>query len=201
MSFTKKTFVDGETVITANDLNGMQDELIRVAGIAGTPGENGAPGENGGYYTPSVTQPTAGTMRVSYSGSKSGMPSVPAATVALPQGPQGEQGPQGPQGEQGPQGAQGPPYELTDKDKTGIADIVLLYIVNDVYSKHDIDTMLAGYATQEYVDAAVGGIDIPVVPTKISAFTNDSGYQTAAQVSAAITAALNAIGSAEEGAY
>ena len=195
MSFTKRTYIDGETVITASNLNDIQNELIRIAGIAGTPGEDGAPGENGGYYTPAVTQPTAGEMQVSFSGSKSGMPSVPPATVALPQG---EQGPQGPRGLQGPKGD---PYELTNDDKSGIVNSVLAEIASGVYSKQEIDTMLGGYATQVYVDAAIDSINIPVVPTKVSAFANDKGYQTAAQVSAAIDAALGAIGIAEEGAY
>ena len=35
MSFTKRNYVSGETVITADNLNAIQDELIRVAGLLG----------------------------------------------------------------------------------------------------------------------------------------------------------------------
>ena len=35
MSFEKVTYKSGETVITADNLNAIQDELIRVAGLLG----------------------------------------------------------------------------------------------------------------------------------------------------------------------
>ena len=35
MAFSKKTYTSGQTAITADNLNAIQDELIRVAG-AGT---------------------------------------------------------------------------------------------------------------------------------------------------------------------
>ena len=34
MAFTKVTYVDGETTIPAENLNDIQDELIRIASIA-----------------------------------------------------------------------------------------------------------------------------------------------------------------------
>lgn len=37
---------------------------------------------------------------------------------------------------------------------------------------------LTGYATEDYVDNAVNSLDIPTVPTKVSAFENDAGYLT-----------------------
>ena len=56
-----------------------------------------------------------------------------------------------------------------------------------------------------YTASEVGALPdttvIPTVPSNVSAFTNDSGYQTASEVQAAITAALENIGIAEEGAY
>ena len=79
-TFTKVTYVPNKTKITADNLNAIQDELIRLGssagegGIAGPQGPKGDKGEQG------------------------------------PVGPKGEtgaQGPQGPQGEQGPQGIQG----------------------------------------------------------------------------------------------
>lgn len=161
MSFTKKNYIDGETVITAGDLNGIQDELIRVAGIADA--QPDTPAENGGYYTPTVTQPTSDTMRISFSGSKSDMPAVSPAAVTLPKGQQGDA------------------YVLTETDKSDIADIAAQQLAGTTYSKPEIDSKLDGYATKEYVDNAVGGINIPVVPTKISAFENDKGYLTAHQ--------------------
>ena len=57
------------------------------------------------------------------------------------------------------------------------------------------------FATKQYVDDAVGNINIPTVPSNVSAFTNDAGYQTAAQVNTAITTALNNIPTAEGGSY
>ena len=89
-----------------------------------------------------------------------------------PQGIQGEQGPQGPKGDQGPEGPAGADYVLTQDDKTEIAGMV----------------DLTGLATEEYVNNAVAAIEA-------------KGYQTEAQVNTLITAALNAIGTAEWGAY
>ena len=89
-----------------------------------------------------------------------------------PQGIQGEQGPQGPKGDQGPEGPAGANYVLTQDDKTEIAGMV----------------DLTGLATEEYVNNAVAAIEA-------------KGYQTEAQVNTLITAALNAIGTAEGGAY
>ena len=89
-----------------------------------------------------------------------------------PQGIQGEQGPQGPKGDQGPEGPAGADYVLTQDDKTEIAGMV----------------DLTGLATEEYVNNAVAAIEA-------------KGYQTEAQVNTLITAALDAIGTAEGGAY
>ena len=89
-----------------------------------------------------------------------------------PQGPTGPQGPQGPKGDQGPEGPAGANYVLTQDDKTEIAGMV----------------DLTGLATEEYVNNAVAAIEA-------------KGYQTEAQVNTLITAALNAIGTAQGGAY
>lgn len=37
MAFTKKTYTEGQTVITADNLNAIQDELIRVGGAGTAP--------------------------------------------------------------------------------------------------------------------------------------------------------------------
>lgn len=94
----------------------------------------------------------------------------------------------------------------------------------------DVDVDLTGYATEEYVNNAIANVPSatggeccvhvgPEAPTKDyqtlwvdtdadapefalkSDIPDVSKYQTAAQVEAAITAALNEIGVAEEGAY
>lgn len=66
-------------------------------------GGSGEPGEDGGYYKPSVS--SAGTL--SWTASKTGMPSVSSVNIKGPQGAQGPTGPQGPQGETGPAGDDG----------------------------------------------------------------------------------------------
>lgn len=55
MAFSKKNFVDNQTVIDADTLNAIQDELIRVAaevddgGLVGPQGHRRShPGEGGG---------------------------------------------------------------------------------------------------------------------------------------------------------
>lgn len=37
MAFSKKTYVSGQTAITADNLNAIQDELIRVGGVGTSP--------------------------------------------------------------------------------------------------------------------------------------------------------------------
>lgn len=179
MSFTRKTYIDGETVITAGDLNGIQDELIRVASIADTPSDT--PSEDGGYYTPTVTQPSADTMRISFSGSKSGMPAVAPAAVALPKGPQGQQGPKGDD------------YVLTETDKSDIADIAAQQLAGATYSKPEIDSKLSSYAQKQDIPDVSGFVTV----TDVEAM----GYQTEAQVNALIAATINGLGHAEDGVY
>lgn len=48
---------------------------------------------------------------------------------------------------------------------------------NDLIDKHTIPST-TGLATETYVDDKIAEIDIPTVPTKVSAFTNDAGYLT-----------------------
>ena len=58
-------------------------------GETGPKGDNGQAGEPGGYYTPAVTQPDANTMRLTFSKSKDGMPSVAETDITLPSGGSG----------------------------------------------------------------------------------------------------------------
>lgn len=58
-------------------------------GETGPKGDTGQAGEAGGYYTPSVTQPDANTMRLSFSPSKEGMTAVSETYITLPSGGSG----------------------------------------------------------------------------------------------------------------
>lgn len=53
---------------------------------------SGSAGEDGGYYAISVTQPSAGKMRVTLTPSKPDMPTVPAVDIDLPAGKNGNDG-------------------------------------------------------------------------------------------------------------
>lgn len=77
-------------------------------------GGSGEAGEDGGYYTPSVS---GGTL--SWTASKSGMPSVPSAYIKGDKGDQGEQGIQGIQGIQGEKGDPGQDGAKGDKGDPG----------------------------------------------------------------------------------
>ena len=85
----------------------------------------------------------------------------------------GEPGPQGPQG---PQGAPGEP------GKTPVKGV-------DYFTQAD---------RQEIADQAAQLVEIPHVPQNVSAFENDAGYQTAADVKAIVERELGVI---ENGAY
>lgn len=49
-------------------------------------------GTPGGYYTPTVTQPSTNTMRISFSASEEGMPDLPDMNINLPAGSVGDDG-------------------------------------------------------------------------------------------------------------
>lgn len=53
-------------------------------GPAGADGATGPAGQDGGYYTPSVTQPSDTTMQVAFTPSQASMPSVAPVIVELP---------------------------------------------------------------------------------------------------------------------
>ena len=101
-------------------------------------------GKDGGYYSPSVTQPDASTMRVSYTASQSDMPSVAPVTVVLPAGPAGKDGAAGKDGQKGDKGDTGAAGKdgadgktpvkgvdyYTDADKQEMVDLVLAALPN-----------------------------------------------------------------------
>ena len=47
MAFTKRNYVSGKTVITADNLNAIQDELIRMAGLLGKDIQSAAINDSG----------------------------------------------------------------------------------------------------------------------------------------------------------
>ena len=104
---------------TPNKYLGTDDTGTVVEKDAPEGSGDGTPGEDGGYYTPSVTQLNANTMRVSYAASKAEMAAVEDQEITLPAGPQGLTGPQGRIGPQGEQGIQGPTGPQGPKGDTG----------------------------------------------------------------------------------
>lgn len=119
MAFTKTIFVDSQTVIDADTLNAIQDELIRVAGLLGKDIQSAAINDSGHL----ILTLTDGT-------------TLDAGVAKGAQGPKGDTGgtgPQGPKGDTGDTGPQGPaghtPVKGTDywtaADKAEIvADVI-----------------------------------------------------------------------------
>lgn len=111
MAFTKTIFVDSQTVIDADTLNAIQDELIRVAGLLGkdiqsaaiAKGAQGPKGDTGDTGPQGPKGDTGGTG---------------------PQGPKGDTGDTGPQGPAGHTPVKGTDY-WTAADKAEIvADVI-----------------------------------------------------------------------------
>lgn len=63
------------------------------------------------------------------------------------------------------------------QNKPDFADVATSGSYNDLADKPTIPST-TGLATETYVDDKIAGIDIPTVPTKVSAFANDAGYLT-----------------------
>lgn len=63
------------------------------------------------------------------------------------------------------------------QNKPDFADVATSGSYNDLADKPTIPST-TGLATETYVDDKIAEIDIPTVPTKVSAFTNDAGYLT-----------------------
>ena len=87
MAFSKTTFVDNQTVIHADTLNAIQDELIRVAGLLGKDIQSAAINDSG-HLILTLTDDTT-------------------LDAGVAKGAQGEKGATGPAGPQGPAGAPG----------------------------------------------------------------------------------------------
>ena len=93
MAFSKTTFVDNQTVIHADTLNAIQDELIRVAGLLGKDIQSAAINDRGHL----ILTLTDGT----------------TLDAGVSKGAQGEKGATGPAGPQGPKGAPGTDASVT----------------------------------------------------------------------------------------
>ena len=88
--------------------------------------------------------------------------------------------------------------EEREQIEQSAADIEALQKQAAAYALKSEIPNIKGLATEDYVNKTVSSIEIPTVPSNVSAFTNDAGYQTAAQVTAAINEALGVI---ENGTY
>lgn len=104
MAFNKLIYVPKETVITAENLNAIQDELIRV-GTEGTPGAQGPVGPVGPQGP---------------KGDKGEKGDKGDTGLTGPQGPKGETGATGSQGPKGDVGATGPKGDKGEKGDPGI---------------------------------------------------------------------------------
>ena len=100
---------------------------------------------------------------------------------------------------------------LAEYAKTAdLAQVAKTGSYNDLADKPTIPST-TGLATETYVNDKVAEIDIPTVPTNVSAFTNDAGYltehqsladySTTAQVQTMISSAIGAITNGNEVSY
>lgn len=128
-------------------------------------------GADGGHYTPVVTQPTADTMMVEFQPSKAGMPGVEPVEVKLPVG-------------SGNGSGQNVELDTTLTKSGKAADAKA---VGDALDK-----------LEEKIPSIEGLAKEEDIPMKTSELTNDSGYQTAAQVTAIVQRQLGVI---ESGTY
>lgn len=105
MALSKRTYVSGQTIITAENLNAIQDELIRVDGLLGKDIQSAAINDSG-HLILTLTDGTTLDAGVA-KGAKGDAGDTGPKGDTGDTGPQGIQGPAGPQGVQGPQGEQG----------------------------------------------------------------------------------------------
>ena len=107
MAFTKTIFVDSQTVIDADTLNAIQDELIRVSGLLGKDIQSAAINDSG-HLILTLTDGTTLDAGV-------------AKGAQGPKGDTGDTGPQGPKGDTGGTGPQGPKGDTGDTGPQGPA--------------------------------------------------------------------------------
>ena len=104
--YAKNVSDEGDPAIDLSDREASGGNPVRVTGVKTPVQDNdaatksyvdakigsGSAGEDGGYYAISVTQPSAGKMRVTLTPSKPDMPTVPAVDIDLPAGKNGNDG-------------------------------------------------------------------------------------------------------------
>ena len=104
--YAKNVSDEGDPAIDLSDREAPGGNPVRVTGVKTPVQDNdaatksyvdakigsGSAGEDGGYYAISVTQPSAGKMRVTLTPSKPDMPTVPAVDIDLPAGKNGNDG-------------------------------------------------------------------------------------------------------------
>lgn len=104
--YFKNASDEGDPAIDLSDREPPGGNPVRVTGVKTPVQDNdaatksyvdakigsGSAGKDGGYYAISVTQPSAGKMRVTLTPSKPDMPTVPAVDIDLPAGKNGNDG-------------------------------------------------------------------------------------------------------------
>ena len=144
-TFTKITYVPNKTKITADNLNAIQDELIRLGsstgegGIAGPAGPAGPIGPQGPAGAKGEQGPVGPKGDQGIQGLQ-GPQGVPGE-----KGERGEAGPQGPQGLQGLQGIQGPVGPIGPQGPKG--DAGAPFAIKKTYVS--IEAMNADYSNEE----------------------------------------------------
>lgn len=147
-TFTKVNYVPNKTKITADNLNAIQDELIRlgsstgeggIAGPAGPQGPTGPIGPQGPAGAKGEQGPVGPKGEQGIQGLQ-GPQGVPGE-----KGERGEVGPQGPQGEQGKQGLQGPAGPIGPQGPKG--DAGAPFAIKKTYVS--VETMNADYSNEE----------------------------------------------------
>jgi hypothetical protein len=81
----------------------------------------------------------------------------------------------------GADGVDGSDYVITDADYQAIAEIVIGRIGSPETPSVDLSDYYTKEQTDTAIENAIGSINIPTVPTNVSAFTNDAGYLTSHQ--------------------
>lgn len=119
MAFSKTIFVDNQTVIDADTLNAIQDELIRVGGLLGKDIQS-ATIDNSGHLILTLTDGTTLDAGVA----KGAQGEKGATGPAGPQGPKGDTGDTGPQGPAGHTPVKGTDYWTAADKAEMVADVL-----------------------------------------------------------------------------
>ena len=160
---------------------GVIAQLVGPAGATGATGATGSAGATGATGPQGVKGDTGAT---GAQGPKGDTGATGATGPAGPQGATGATGATGSQGIQGPTGATGPAGSDASVTSSSVSSALGYTPVNP--------SSLALVATSGSYNDLSNKPSIPTVPTVVSAFTNDSGYQTSAQVNTAIQAIVGA---------